>query len=67
MQLPAFCLLQVNCLDPGTVNTKMLLAGWGPCGIPISSANNQLHLATHPSTATISGRYFVGQRETTPP
>jgi hypothetical protein len=19
--------------DPGTVNTKMLLAGWGPCGV----------------------------------
>jgi NAD(P)-dependent dehydrogenase (short-subunit alcohol dehydrogenase family) len=25
------------CLDPGTVNTKMLLAGWGPCGIQVSS------------------------------
>ena len=22
-------------MDPGTVNTKMLLAGWGPCGIPV--------------------------------
>lgn len=27
--------LTVNCLDPGTVNTKMLYAGWGPCGIDI--------------------------------
>lgn len=25
----------VNCLDPGTVNTKMLFAGWGACGIDI--------------------------------
>lgn len=25
----------VNTLDPGTVNTKMLYAGWGPCGIDI--------------------------------
>ena len=25
----------VNCLDPGTVNTKMLDAGWGMCGISI--------------------------------
>ena len=27
-----------NCLDPGTVNTKMLLAGWGPCGIDVEQA-----------------------------
>ena len=27
-----------NCLDPGTVNTKMLLAGWGPCGINVGDA-----------------------------
>ena len=27
--------LTANCLDPGTVNTKMLFAGWGPCGISI--------------------------------
>jgi NAD(P)-dependent dehydrogenase (short-subunit alcohol dehydrogenase family) len=27
-----------NCLDPGTVNTKMLLAGWGPCGIDVEDA-----------------------------
>jgi NAD(P)-dependent dehydrogenase (short-subunit alcohol dehydrogenase family) len=27
-----------NCLDPGTVNTKMLLAGWGPCGINVRDA-----------------------------
>ena len=25
-----------NALDPGTVNTKMLLAGWGPMGIEAS-------------------------------
>ena len=27
-----------NSLDPGTVNTKMLLAGWGPCGIDVERA-----------------------------
>lgn len=26
----------VNCLDPGTVNTKMLYAGWGQIGMPVS-------------------------------
>jgi NAD(P)-dependent dehydrogenase (short-subunit alcohol dehydrogenase family) len=30
-----------NCLDPGTVNTKMLLAGWGPCGIDVEDALDQ--------------------------
>lgn len=27
-----------NSLDPGTVNTKMLLAGWGPIGIDVEDA-----------------------------
>ena len=30
--------ITANCLDPGTVNTKMLYAGWGPCGISIKVA-----------------------------
>ena len=25
----------VNTCDPGTVNTKMLYAGWGACGIDL--------------------------------
>ena len=45
----------VNCLDPGTVNTKMLIAGWGPCGISIEDANYELHLATSPGLATTTG------------
>ena len=45
----------VNCLDPGTVNTKMLIAGWGACGISIEDANYELHLATSPDLATTSG------------
>lgn len=27
-----------NCLDPGTVNTKMLYAGWGACGIDLQAS-----------------------------
>lgn len=27
--------LTFNTLDPGTVNTKMLIAGWGACGIDV--------------------------------
>ena len=32
--------------DPGTVNTKMVLAGWGPCGIETHQANDQYELLT---------------------
>lgn len=53
----------VNCLDPGTVNTKMLLAGWGACGIEVQDANNEFKLATDPSLAKVTGKYFVGGRE----
>lgn len=39
---------KIQCLtmDPGTVNTKMLLSGWGPCGIDVETADNTYNLAT---------------------
>jgi len=37
--------LVLSC-DPGTVNTKMLQAGWGNCGIDISQANHEYQLVT---------------------
>jgi len=52
--------LIVQSLDPGTVNTKMLLAGWGACGIDVSAADNQFKLATR---AGDSGAYFVNDRQ----
>ena len=41
-------LQKIKCLtmDPGTVNTKMLIAGWGACGINVHQANNTYKLAT---------------------
>ena len=50
-------LRRIQCLtmDPGTVNTKMLLAGWGPCGIPVRDADNTYKLAT-------GGEYAFGAR-----
>ena len=30
----------INCLDPGTVNTKMLYAGWGPCGMDVKVSSS---------------------------
>jgi NAD(P)-dependent dehydrogenase (short-subunit alcohol dehydrogenase family) len=52
----------IKCLtmDPGTVNTKMLLAGWGPCGIPVSRADNTYNLATEYGTKQQSGTYHFG-------
>ncbi|XP_072030569.1 retinol dehydrogenase 14-like [Amphiura filiformis] len=55
--------ITVNCLDPGTVNTKMLLQGWGPCGIDISDANNEFHLVTDAKFNNVTGKYFVDCRE----
>ncbi|KAL3130781.1 hypothetical protein ABBQ38_000124 [Trebouxia sp. C0009 RCD-2024] len=57
----------VNCLDPGTVNTKMLIAGWGACGIDVKNANNEYKLATDPGLAKETGKYFVGGRESRAP
>ncbi len=60
------CGVTVNCLDPGTVNTKMLLQGWGPCGIEISDADNEFHLATDAKYDNVTGKYFVNLRERKP-
>jgi len=38
-------------MDPGTVNTKMLLAGWGPCGMAVDAADKTYLRATQPLPA----------------
>jgi len=47
--------------DPGTVNTKMLLAGWGPCGVETFQANDQFSLLTAPRfrDEDARGGYYV--------
>lgn len=55
-------------MDPGTVNTKMLLAGWGACGIPIHEATDTYELIAgqrfyKPDEVP---KYYVGLRETIP-
>jgi NAD(P)-dependent dehydrogenase (short-subunit alcohol dehydrogenase family) len=52
-----------NCLDPGTVNTKMLLAGWGPIGIDVEDALNETWLCSSDQVESTSGKYFVGRSE----
>ncbi|GMH43414.1 hypothetical protein BSKO_11336 [Bryopsis sp. KO-2023] len=53
----------VNCLDPGKVNTKMLLSFRGRVGIELNNADNEFFTATHPSLSNTTGKYFVSKAE----
>jgi hypothetical protein len=50
-----------NCLDPGTVNTKMLLDGWGSIGIHVDNALDEAWCCTSSELESVSGHYFVGR------
>ena len=50
-----------NCLDPGTVNTKMLLAGWGRIGIDVENALDETWLCTSDEVESTTGYYFTGR------
>jgi len=56
--------LPVVCCDPGTVSTKMLLAGWGDYGIAVETANDETFLATDAGISGANGKYFVSRRDT---
>ncbi|XP_071790160.1 polyprenol dehydrogenase-like [Asterias amurensis] len=56
--------ITVNCLDPGTVNTNMLIKAWGPIGIPIEEANFVFRAATDPVLDKVTGKYFVDDKDT---
>ena len=45
----------VNCLDPGTVNTKLLIAGWGACGIDIKVVTAPALSADWPPVTVLAG------------
>ena len=62
-QLPNPSYVTVNTLDPGTVNTKMLYAGWGYCGIDVERALDQTWLCTSDDVEGMTGKYFVGRSE----
>ena len=49
---PSLC---IHTMDPGTVNTKMLLAGWGRCGIPVAQATRSYHMLVDESYGRSSG------------
>ena len=47
--------LVFNTMDPGTVNTKMLEAGWGMCGIPVNQATTSFKMLTEDRWGMVSG------------
>lgn len=59
--------ITANALHPGVIGTKLLRAGFGAGGAPVSQgARTSVYLATSPVVAGVSGRYFVDCRETPP-
>ncbi|MEN8117463.1 MAG: SDR family oxidoreductase [Bacteroidota bacterium] len=59
--------ITVNALHPGVINTKLLAAGWGPFGENTGRAGERLfYLATNNELATVTGKYFVNNRQTPP-
>jgi len=56
--------LVLSC-DPGTVNTKMLIAGWGKCGIDVENANDEFHLTRKQFDPNDHGKYFVHSKVST--
>lgn len=57
----------VNALHPGVIATKLLRTGFGMSGANVESgAATSVFCATSPSLAGVTGKYFVGSRETAP-
>eukprot|EP00775_Hariotina_reticulata_P008424 gene8424-8607_t len=54
--------IRANTLDPGTVNTKMLLAGWGRIGIEVHDADNTYELLTDSRIAATGINFLTGTK-----
>jgi NAD(P)-dependent dehydrogenase (short-subunit alcohol dehydrogenase family) len=52
---PRLC---IHTMDPGTVDTKMLRAGWGSWGAPVSSATRSYELLTSDKYGSMSGAMY---------
>ena len=52
-------------MDPGTVNTKMLIDNWGQCGIDIDEASDTFELATNEKYSNPGNlpKYYVDLKE----
>ncbi|MBW2615219.1 MAG: SDR family oxidoreductase [Deltaproteobacteria bacterium] len=57
--------ITVNCLHPGVIDTKLLKAGWGMGGSPVTQgAKTSVYLATAPELSTVTGKYFKNMKPT---
>jgi NAD(P)-dependent dehydrogenase (short-subunit alcohol dehydrogenase family) len=55
--------ITANCLHPGVIRTKLLRAGWGMGGSPLSSGSKtSVYLASSPDVEHVTGNYFANSR-----
>ena len=58
--------ITVNCLHPGVIDTKLLKAGWGMGGSPVTEGSRtSVYLASAPELNTVTGKYFKNRTSTT--
>jgi NAD(P)-dependent dehydrogenase (short-subunit alcohol dehydrogenase family) len=52
-----------NCLHPGVIKTKLLRAGWGMGGSPVTTGSiTSVYLASSPEVEHVTGKYFANCR-----
>jgi retinol dehydrogenase 12 len=57
--------ITVNCLHPGVIGTKLLKAGWGMGGSPVTEGSKtSVYLATASELSTVTGKYFKDMKPT---
>jgi NAD(P)-dependent dehydrogenase (short-subunit alcohol dehydrogenase family) len=57
--------ITVNCLHPGVIDTKLLKAGWGMGGSPVTQGSKtSVYLATASELSTVTGKYFKDMKPT---
>lgn len=61
----------VNCVDPGTVGTKLLYAGWGEMCADVAlqshEADDIFWAATDPGLDNVTGHYYVNRKARSSP
>lgn len=57
--------VDVNCLHPGVIGTKLLVDGFGMEGAPLEEgARTSIHLASSENLQGVSGKYFAKEQPT---
>jgi NAD(P)-dependent dehydrogenase (short-subunit alcohol dehydrogenase family) len=57
--------LVIHCVDPGTVSTKLLYAGWGEVShvaLLVEEADDEFWAATAPELQNTTGNYYVNRK-----